>query len=337
MKIMILLLCVTLLFLMCGCKPDDSASDAVYESMDSNSEIALTTNSSEDVLCDSPNDVFNDVPEDSFIASPDDEPREYEMDILDDYWTDMLHDFWIYARQMAGAVSSFGRASILIDRIYTVPQNVNEHIVSDSYAIGSCTELTYTAFREENHERPLICEIRYPRVYVPVDIADSTSSNPISWDLMEEINALLYETAKSMMSEGKGDLYGEAYSNYDIVYASEDMISICYFGVITPAPRPFYCFSATTIDMRTGKVMYLEDFIDTNALTVENIISDYTVLHKNSSVSEVDEIHQSMFEQTVKNFLLNIGSGHNYFISDENGICIYLVFRDGQYYYIYGQ
>ena len=220
-----------------------------------------------------------------------------------------------------------------------VPRLINVHIATDTYVIGLCTEIAFSAYAGDGVIRPILSEIRYPQVYTPATYSEMLREQESELDqhlldmeiaryeLLASINQLLYDAAKSLIE--KPDR--EWYSSYDITYATEDMISIFFYGVM----EKYYPFCAITVDMRTGEVMRLENYVDADALTVERIMADYTKVHSNSF--STDSLTDSAKEQLVQEFLSNLDGGNNFFISDESENGVFIVLKMDRYYFIFGQ
>jgi len=287
------LLCVAVLLIICGFN-----------------EMASTTFSTQEAMADDPQKTMLD---------------NSQIDIYDDFWNAYCYKLWRYLWE-GGPISSFGRGSLRGNHNSAIPQNVTENTVCDTYAIGLCAELSYSAYKEKNLYKPLLLEIRYPQLYIHADAVD-----PLPFDQVRSINKILYETAKSMMSYD----YCEAYSNYDIECANDSMISICFYGLVAQSGQPYYPFSTVTIDLRDGSIMHLEDFIDTDILTVDSILSEYTFMQKNNFL--LGGTSESELRLMVENFLDDLDRSDNFFISDESDNGIILVLRSGRYYFMFGQ
>ena len=320
MKSIILLTCAILLLSMFGCGLD-SRTNVNVTSENVRSIDGITTN--DQLVGEIPTSMqpYDEV-------KNDEDNVDKQKGLPSSYWEDMLRDF-------DDPINAIGRDS-LIENNSMIPHIVNDHVTRNSYAIGSCTELKYLTYEEKNLYLPLMWEIRYPQLYLRADADDVMPSETV-----KKINLLLYETMKKMISDRFGEAYiadtssGEGYCTYDIAYATDDLISICFYGFGRMDSNGTYMFSAITIDLSRGRVLHLEDFLNISTLTTEKILAEYTVEHKNSfSASEITEPE---LERLAEGFLNNINASSGFFISDESKNEVFLVLKTGQYYFIFGK
>ncbi|MCM3740100.1 DUF4163 domain-containing protein [Oceanobacillus luteolus] len=137
----------------------------------------------------------------------------------------------------------------------TETAEVNNMWINSSPIIENGTKEKYEIIPEKYEDKNVVIE--YPQI---TGISDKEKEDDINQLVKKEAIKPYLETIMQL----EPDQHYEADGDYEIKMFNENILSIAYksYNNITPSAHPFNRFFTTNIDLHTGELLFLPDFVE---------------------------------------------------------------------------